>query len=126
MEIVSTENAPKAVGPYSQAVVSGGTVYCSGQIPIDPATGAVVAGPADVQARRAIANLRAVLEAAGSDLAHVLKTTVFLADITDFASVNAVYAELFGDAKPARTCAAAAGLPKGAKIMIDAIAERKA
>lgn len=122
MEIISTEQAPAAVGPYSQAVKAGDTVYCSGQIPIDPATGTLVDGPADVQARRAILNLRAVLQAAGGDLANVVKTTVFLADISDFAAVNDVYAELFGAAKPARSCLAAAALPKGAKIEIEAIA----
>ena len=123
MEIISTELAPKALGPYSQAIRAGGFIFCSGQIPIDPAAGAVVATTAEAQTRQAITNLRHVLEAAGSGLDKVVKTTVFLADMADFAAVNGVYAELFGDTKPARSCVQAARLPKDVKIEIEAIAQ---
>lgn len=123
MEIISTELAPKALGPYSQAIRAGGFIFCSGQIPIDPAAGAVVETTAEGQARQAITNLRHVLEAAGSGLDKVVKTTVFLADMADFAAVNGVYAELFGDTKPARSCVQAARLPKDVKIEIEAIAQ---
>ena len=123
MEIISTELAPKALGPYSQAIRAGGFIFCSGQIPIDPAAGAVVATTAEDQTRQAITNLRHVLEAAGSGLDKVVKTTVFLADMADFAVVNGVYAELFGDTKPARSCVQAARLPKDVKIEIEAIAQ---
>ena len=123
MDIISTENAPKALGPYSQAIKAGGFIWCSGQIPIDPAAGAVVETTAEGQARQAITNLRHVLEAAGSGLDKVVKTTVFLADMADFAAVNGVYAELFGDTKPARSCVQAARLPKDVKIEIEAIAQ---
>ena len=123
MEFVATANAPKALGPYSQAVKSGGFVWCSGQIPVNPETGAIEEKDAAGQAARAIANLAAVLEAAGSSLEKVVKTTVFLADVNDFAAVNAVYAELFGSARPARSCVQAAALPKGALLEIDAVAE---
>ena len=123
MEIISTELAPKALGPYSQAIRAGGVIFCSGQIPIEPAAGAVVATTAEDQTRQAITNLRHVLEAAGSGLDKVVKTTVFLADMADFAAVNGVYAELFGDTKPARSCVQAARLPKDVKIEIEAIAQ---
>ena len=122
MEIISTELAPKALGPYSQAIRAGGFIFCSGQIPIDPAAGAVVATTAADQTRQAITNLRNVLEAAGSGLDKVVKTTVFISDMNDFAAVNGVYAELFGDTKPARSCVQAARLPKDVKIEIEAIA----
>ena len=123
MEIISTELAPKALGPYSQAIRAGGFIFCSGQIPIDPTAGAVVATTAEDQTRQAITNLRHVLEAAGSGLDKVVKTTVFLGDMADFAAVNGVYAELFGDTKPARSCVQAARLPKDVKIEIEAIAQ---
>jgi len=122
MDIISTEKAPQALGPYSQAIRANGFIFCSGQIPIDPAAGAVVATTAADQARQAITNLRNVLEAAGSSLGKVVKTTVFLGDMSDFAAVNGVYAELFGDTKPARSCVQAARLPKDVKIEIEAIA----
>ena len=122
MDIISTEKAPQALGPYSQAIRANGFIFCSGQIPIDPAAGAVVATTAADQARQAITNLRNVLEAAGSGLDKVVKTTVFLGDMADFAAVNGVYAELFGDTKPARSCVQAARLPKDVKIEIEAIA----
>ena len=122
MDIISTETAPQALGPYSQAIRANGFIFCSGQIPIDPDAGTVVATTAADQARQAITNLRNVLEAAGSGLDKVVKTTVFLADMADFAVVNGVYAELFGDTKPARSCVQAARLPKDVKIEIEAIA----
>ena len=123
MDIISTDRAPQALGPYSQAIRANGFIFCSGQIPIDPAAGAVVATTAEDQARQAITNLRHVLEAAGSGLDKVVKTTVFISDMNDFAVVNGVYAELFGDTKPARSCVQAARLPKDVKIEIEAIAQ---
>lgn len=122
MDIISTDRAPKALGPYSQAIRANGFVFCSGQIPIDPAAGAVVATTVEDQTRQAITNLRQVLEAAGSGLGKVVKATVFISDMNDFAAVNGVYAELFGDAKPARSCVQVARLPKDVKIEIEAIA----
>ena len=122
MDIISTDRAPQALGPYSQAIRANGFIFCSGQIPIDPAAGAVVATTAADQARQAITNIQNVLEAAGSGLGKVVKTTVFLGDMSDFAAVNAVYAELFGDTKTARSCVQAARLPKDVKIEIEAIA----
>ena len=122
MDIISTETAPQALGPYSQAIRANGFVFCSGQIPIDPAAGAVVATTAEAQTRQAITNLRNVLEAAGAGLDKVVKTTVFISDMNDFAAVNGVYAELFGETKPARSCVQAARLPKDVKIEIEAIA----
>ena len=122
MDIISTDRAPQALGPYSQAIRANGFIFCSGQIPIDPVAGAVTATTAADQARQAITNLQKVLEAAGSGLGKVVKTTVFLGDMGDFAAVNAVYAELFGDTKPARSCVQAARLPKDVKIEIEAIA----
>ena len=123
MEIVSTEKAPKALGPYSQAIKSGGFIFCSGQIPIDPAVNAVVATTIEDQTRQAITNLGNVLRAAGSSLAKVVKTTVFISDMNDFSALNGVYAELFGDTKPARSCVQVARLPKDVKLEIEAIAE---
>ena len=122
MDIISTDRAPQALGPYSQAIRANGFIFCSGQIPIDPAADAVTATTAADQARQAITNLRHVLEAAGSGLDKVVKTTVFISDMNDFATVNAVYTELFGDTKPARSCVQAARLPKDVKIEIEAIA----
>ena len=122
MDIISTDRAPQALGPYSQAIRANGFIFCSGQIPIDPAAGAVVAATAADQARQAITNLQKVLETAGSGLDKVVKTTVFISDMNDFAAVNGVYAELFGDTKPARSCVQAARLPKDVKIEIEAIA----
>ena len=122
MNIVSTPNAPAALGPYSQAIVANGMVYCSGQIPIDPATNTIHAETIEEQTRQAISNLKNVLEAAGSGLDKVVKTTVFISDMNDFAALNAVYAELFGGSKPARSCVQAARLPKDVKVEIEAIA----
>ena len=122
MDVVSTEKAPKALGPYSQAIKAGGFVWCSGQIPIDPAVGAVTATTIEGQTRQAIANLKQVLEAAGAGLDRVVKTTVFIKDMTDFAALNAVYAEMFGATKPARSCVEVARLPKDVKLEIEAVA----
>ena len=121
-QTVSTPLAPAALGPYRQAIRVGDTVYCSGQIPVNPATGAIEAVTVEDQTRQAITNLARVLEAAGGGLDRVVKTTVFIADMNDFAAVNAVYAELFGATRPARSCVQAARLPKDVKIEIEAIA----
>jgi 2-iminobutanoate/2-iminopropanoate deaminase len=121
-EVISTANAPKAIGPYEQAIKVGELVYASGQIPLDPQTGNVVDGDIKVQTRRAMENLKAVLEAAGSSLDRVVKTTVFLKSIGDFTAMNDVYAEYLGAAKPARSTVAVADLPRGALVEIDLIA----
>jgi len=124
LEAVITASAPAPVGPYNQAVKAGGVLYCSGQIALDPATGLMV-GDGDVEAetRQVLSNLQAVLEAGGSSPGQVLRTTVFLADLGDFARVNALYAELFSDGvSPARACVEVAALPKGARVEIDCIA----
>lgn len=122
MEIISTEKAPAALGPYSQAIKANGFVWCSGQIPIDPTTGTIHAEGIEAQARQAIGNLKNVLEAAGSGLDRVVKTTVFIRHMDDFAALNAVYAELFGASKPARSCVEVSCLPKGALLEIEAVA----
>lgn len=122
METVSTENAPGAIGPYSQAVKTGNMVFCSGQIPIDPATGNFVSEDVAEQTEQVLKNLTAVLEAAGSDLGRVVKTTVFLADMNDFAAMNEVYARYFDANKPARATVQAARLPRDARVEIDCIA----
>jgi 2-iminobutanoate/2-iminopropanoate deaminase len=121
---VSTSAAPAAVGPYSQGIVTHDLVFCSGQIGLEPATGELVAGGVEAQSERAIRNLEAVLDAAGANLADVVKTTVFLVDINDFATVNATYARFFPDPPPARSTFAVAALPKGARIEVEAIAVR--
>ena len=122
IETIATENAPKALGPYSQALKAGGFIYCSGQIPINPATNTIEAVTIEDQTRQAITNLKNVLEKAGSSLANVVKTTVFIKDMNDFAALNGVYAELFGDTKPARSCVEVARLPKDVKVEIECIA----
>ena len=122
MKKITTSSAPAAIGPYSQAISANGFVFCSGQLGVDPATGAMVGCDAAAQATQALDNVSAVLEAAGSDMGRVVKTTVFLADMADFAAVNEVYAAAFGVARPARSCVAVAALPKGAKVEIEAIA----
>jgi 2-iminobutanoate/2-iminopropanoate deaminase len=122
---VKTDKAPKAIGPYSQAIVANGFVFCSGQIPIDPATGNMNNGPIEEQARQALKNLTAVLEAAGSSMDAVIKTTVFLQDMNDFAKMNEIYAGFFKAPCPARSTVQAARLPKDVKIEIEAIAEIK-
>ena len=123
MEIIATEKAPAALGPYSQAIRANGMIYCSGQIPINPATGTIKAQTIEEQTTQAITNLKNVLEKAGSSLAKVVKTTVFISDMNDFSVLNGVYAELFGDTKPARSCVQVARLPKDVKLEIEAIAE---
>ena len=121
--IVATEAAPRAIGPYSQAVISQGLVFVSGQIPLDPATGQMVAGDIAAQTERVLENLRAILEACGSSLDRVLKTTVYLADLEDFPKMNEVYARYFSSAPPARATIQAARLPRDARIEIEAVAE---
>ena len=121
-ETVATELAPKALGPYSQAIKAGGMVYTSGQIPINPATNAIEAVTIEEQTRQVVSNLAEVLKAAGTGLDRVVKTTVFIKDMNDFAALNAVYAELFGDNKPARSCVEVARLPKDVKVEIECIA----
>ncbi len=121
-EIVSTENAPGAIGPYSQAIKAGGMVFCSGQIPIDPATGNFVSDVVSEQTEQVLKNLSEVLKAAGTSLDSVVKTTVFLADMNDFAEMNEVYSQFFSDNKPARATVQAARLPRDAKVEIDCIA----
>ena len=122
IETVSTESAPKALGPYSQALKVNGFVYCSGQIPINPATNAIEAETIEDQTRQVITNLKNVLEAAGTSLSAVVKTTVFIKDMNDFAALNGVYAEMFGETKPARSCVEVARLPKDVKVEIEAVA----
>jgi 2-iminobutanoate/2-iminopropanoate deaminase len=126
LEIVQTDRAPAAIGPYSQAIVVGDWVFCSGQIPVVPETGALLEGGTAEQAERALANLSAVLAAAGSSLPDVVKTTVFLADMKDFAVMNEVYARHFGSHRPARSTIQAAGLPRGCRVEIECIARVKA
>ena len=122
-EIISTSKAPGAIGPYSQAVkAEGGLLFSAGQIALDPATGGMVGETAAEQAEQALKNLQAVLEAGGTGLAHVVKTTVFLQDMNDFAAVNEVYARFFGDKPPARSAVEVAALPKGALVEIECIA----
>jgi 2-iminobutanoate/2-iminopropanoate deaminase len=122
VRIVAAEKAPKAIGPYSQAVVVDGVVYTAGQIALDPTSGAIVGTSTGEQAEQVLRNLAAILEAAGSSLALVVKTTVYLLDMADFPAMNEVYARHFGAHKPARTTIQAAALPKAARVEIDAIA----
>jgi len=120
---IESAAAPAPVGPYSQAIATGGLVFCAGQIPLDPATGKLVEGPIEVQAERVLANVKAVLEAAGTSLAKVVKATVFLVDLDDFAGMNGVYTKYFtSDPKPARTTIQAARLPAGARVEIEVVA----
>ena len=121
-ERIQTENAPAAIGPYSQAIKAGGFVFVSGQIPIDPQTGEFVAGGVAEQTKQVLKNLAAVLEAAGSGLDRVVKTTVFLADMKEFPGMNEVYATFFSAPPPARATVAAAGLPRDARVEIEAVA----
>ncbi len=122
-QAISSDQAPQAVGAYSQAVKAGGLVFLSGQIPLDPATGEMVAGDVAAQARRVLDNLAAVLAAAGCTFDQVVKATIYLTDMADFAVVNQVYGERFaGEVKPARATVAVAALPRGAKVEIDLIA----
>lgn len=122
MKKVSTPNAPAAIGPYSQAIIANGMVFASGQIPVDPATGAVKGTSIEEQAEQSCKNVAALLEAAGSSIENVVKTTCFLAEMADFAAFNAVYAKYFVSC-PARSCVAAKDLPKGVLCEIEAIAE---
>ncbi len=123
---IHTDAAPKAIGPYSQAIVLDNLVFCSGQIPIDPATGNLIEGDVSAQTERVLQNLSAVLQAAGSSLQHVVKTTVFLQSMNDFAAMNAVYATWFTGTPPARSTIEVAKLPKGALVEIEAIAVKAA
>lgn len=119
---IQTTAAPAAIGPYSQAVAAGGFIFYSGQIPLDPQSGSMVAGGIAEQTRRVMTNMQAVLHASGRDFPDVVKTTVYLTDLADFATVNAIYGEYFTDVPPARACVQVAALPKGAAVEIDWIA----
>ncbi len=124
MKALTTEKAPAAIGPYSQAIEANGFVYASGQLPIDPATGAFPKGGVKEQTRQSILNAQAILRSAGLELSNVVKTTVLLSDIADFAAMNEVYAEFFGEPYPARSAFAVRALPKGALVEIEMIAAR--
>ena len=119
---IATDAAPQAIGPYSQAIAAGGLLFCSGQIGLDPATGSLVPGSVADETRRVLENLRAVLAAAGCDLASVVRTTVYLVNLTDFPVVNQVYAEFFPAPSPGRSTVQVAALPREARVEIDAIA----
>ena len=121
--VISTTNAPAAIGPYSQAIRVGNLIFTSGQIPIDPATGSFVEGGIKEQTRQSLLNVKAVLNEAGTTMDHVIKTTVFMADMNDFADMNSVYAEFFNAPYPARSAVAVKTLPKGALVEIEVIAE---
>lgn len=121
-QAIHTDNAPKAIGPYSQAIRAGNFIFCSGQLGIDPSTGNLVNGGVEAETRRALQNLSAVLQAAGTSLEHVVKTTVFLLDMNDFAKMNAVYAEFFPTNPPARSTIQVARLPRDGHVEIEVIA----
>ena len=121
-KVISTKNAPAAIGPYSQAIQANGMLYMSGQIALVPETGEVVDAGVEAQTLRVLANMEGVLQAAGLTFADIVKTTVFLTDLKDFAVVNSIYGEKFTEQAPARSCVEVAGLPKGVKIEIEAIA----
>ncbi len=122
IKVVSTKQAPAAIGPYVQGKIVGNLLFASGQIPLDPNSGVLVEGGIKEQARQALLNVKALVEAAGSDLKHVVKTTCFLKDIADFAGFNSVYAEFFNEEAPARSCVGGIDLPKGALCEIEVIA----
>lgn len=122
MERIHSDDAPKAIGPYSQAIKVGNMIFTSGQVSLDPATGDLVQGDFNAQARRVFDNLAAVLRAAGAGFGNVVKATVYLTDLANFQALNAIYAEVFGDHKPARTTVQVAALPKGAALEIDLVA----
>lgn len=122
MKAIHTEKAPKALGPYSQAIEAGGMVFASGQVPIDPATDAFVEGGIKEQTRMSLTNAQNILAEAGTDLAHVVKTTVFLSDMDNFAAMNEIYAQFFSQPYPARSAVAVKTLPKGALVEIECIA----
>ena len=126
MEVISTKKAPAAIGPYSQAIKVGNLVYTSGQIPIDPTTGVFAVGGIKEQTRQSLTNVKAILEEVGLTMSNVVKTTVFMADMGDFADMNSVYAEFFTEPYPARSAVAVKTLPKGALVEIEVIAEVKA
>lgn len=121
MEVVFTSKAPAAVGPYSQAIKAGNVVYCSGQIPLVPEAGEIVEGDIKAQAKQSLENVKAVLTEAGATFSNVVKTTVFIVDMADFGAINEVYAEYFGDHKPARSCVAVKELPKGARVEVEVL-----
>ena len=124
-KVISSPDAPAAVGPYSQAVLVNGMLFCAGQIPLDPATGEIVAGDVAAQTERVCENIGAVLKAAGMTFANVVKTTVFLTDMASFGAMNAVYAKYFTEPFPARSTVAVAGLPRGAQVEIEVVAARE-
>ena len=123
-KVISTANAPQAIGPYSQAIEAGGFVFVSGQIPLIPTTGELVEGSVEVQTARVLENLKAILEAAGASLEDVVKTTVYITNMDDFAKVNGIYGQYFQENPPARVCVEVSKLPKGALVEIDVIAAR--
>ena len=125
MKTIATDGAPKAIGPYSQAIAQGGLLFLSGQIPLDPSTGELVAGGLSAGVERVFDNVEAILRSEGLSLADVVRTTVYLLRISDFAEMNAVYARRFGNHRPARSTVAVAELPKGAAVEIDAIARMR-
>ena len=123
-KVINTQAAPAAIGPYSQAIEVGNLVYASGQLPVDPATGAFPEGGIKAQTRQSLTNVQAVLRAAGLDMSNVVKTTVFMADMADFADMNSVYAEFFTEPFPARSAVAVKALPKGAQVEIEVVAAK--
>ena len=123
MKTISTANAPAAIGPYAQGNIAGGLLFASGQIPLDPETGEIVGSTIEEQIAQAMKNVAAILEAAGTDFDHVVKTTCFLNDMNDFAAFNAEYAKSFGEVRPARSAVAVEKLPKGALVEVEVIAE---
>jgi len=125
LRTIATDGAPKAIGPYSQAVAAGELIFCAGQVALDPASGDSVTGDVRAQTERVLENLTAVLAAAGSDLRHVVKTTVYLTDFNDFAAMNEVYAARFGDHRPARATVGVSALPKGLRVEIECVAIRR-
>ena len=124
-KVISTPKAPAAIGPYSQAIQVGNLIYTSGQIPIDPATGQLVEGGIKEQARQSLSNIQAILQEAGLTMASVVKTTVFMADMADFAEMNSIYAEFFTEPYPARSAVAVKTLPKNALVEIEVVAEKE-
>jgi 2-iminobutanoate/2-iminopropanoate deaminase len=124
LRTIATDGAPKAIGPYSQAIAAGELIFCAGQVALDPASGDSVTGDVRAQTERVLDNLSAVLAAAGSDLRHVVKTTVYLTDFNDFAAMNEVYAGRFGDHRPARATVGVSALPKGLRVEIECVAIR--
>ena len=120
-KVIQTEKAPKAIGPYSQAIRTDAFIFTAGQIGLDPTTGELISGAVEEQTRQALSNLRNVIEAAGSNMDNVVKTTVFLKDMADFPKMNAIYAEFFGENPPARSTIAVAALPKGGLVEVEAV-----